>query len=413
MLDQGFGAKSLLRILDVPDIIKFKIGREKSEYLVSLEDVSKEILSEDFDFTTIKKVSVKAKDAFSVTSRAEHFALKKISNNLRRLYKINLKNRDDISEQILKIFQSSNSFNIIKVDIKKFFENVNFSYMLNKLEQDSLLSPKCMSILEKLQKKVGVSIPRGLSISPVLAEIYIRQLDHSICSLPSVYYYSRYVDDIIIICLENSDSVFDHLLSALSELKLGVNDKTKRIAITKADGKLGSECLDYLGYRYEIRRELFNSKRVVNVSLTRDKINKIKSRIVYSILDRGNLLYSDEQNAMNLFDRINLLSGNYVIKNKVSGDETLKELKAGIFYSNKLVNDKKVFDEFNIFIKKALFSKVNSIGRIVAKISKLERKLLLSLCFVDGFSKKKSIEYSRERMIFLKGCWKNRVVKKK
>ena len=44
-----------------------------------------------------------------------------------------------------------------------------------------------------------MGVPRGVGISPLLSEIYVRDLDSSISSFIGTHFYARYVDDIFII----------------------------------------------------------------------------------------------------------------------------------------------------------------------------------------------------------------------
>lgn len=58
MIDQTFSARNFLRLTTRLDPKKYKLGRNRSDYLVSLEKISAEILSDDFTFS-----------AFSVSNR--------------------------------------------------------------------------------------------------------------------------------------------------------------------------------------------------------------------------------------------------------------------------------------------------------------------------------------------------------
>lgn len=53
MLDQNFTGKSFLRLTSVNDIIRFKLGKKREEYLEKLERVAKKILEEGCDFSDL------------------------------------------------------------------------------------------------------------------------------------------------------------------------------------------------------------------------------------------------------------------------------------------------------------------------------------------------------------------------
>ena len=46
-----------------------------------------------------------------------------------------------------------------------------------KINKDKLLSKKSILILKEVEKLVGLGLPRGLSISPVLSEIFMKEID--------------------------------------------------------------------------------------------------------------------------------------------------------------------------------------------------------------------------------------------
>lgn len=101
-----------------------------------------------------------------------------------------------------------------------------------------------------------------------------------------------------------------------------------------------------LGYKYNITNKTYKNKRSITITLSDDKIRKLKTRIIHSLLDRcyGSEDLSERKNL--LYKRINILSGNYPIMSRKGRDGTLK---GGIYYSNRLVNKSGVFKEINSF----------------------------------------------------------------
>ena len=53
--------------------------------------------------------------------------------------------------------------------------------------------------MEQTKIKKGLGVPRGIGISSLLSEIYMRDLDDCIKKRPEVIFYARYVDDIFIL----------------------------------------------------------------------------------------------------------------------------------------------------------------------------------------------------------------------
>jgi hypothetical protein len=416
MLDQSFSAKSLLRLIDINDIIKYKLGREKSEYLESLEKISEKISDSNFTMQSLHNFFLGKKPAFAVTSAEEYFALKKISDNMSRIYKINLKTRDEISSQLHRIVQHTNSYSIVRGDIKSFYESIRYEKVLEKLKNDSLISYKSISILENISGIISSGLPRGLSISAVMSEIFIRDFDRYIEQHPNVYFYSRYVDDFIIITTDNADYIKSEIETFLDKkLGLKLNKKTKVLHVPEAaldkknTQKESSQIITFLGYEYTIRNSIFENIRSVRVTPSAAKINKIKSRIIYSFLDLENKNRNKDQNIELFKKRILLLSGNYAIRE--SKDAPKRTLSSGIYYTNKITNDSSVFNQLNRFIAATInCRKSNQLGKLIARnIDENLKKEILSIDFRKGFVDRVNYIFSTDQISDIKECWRRRV----
>ncbi|MCR9494840.1 MULTISPECIES: antiviral reverse transcriptase Drt3a [Vibrio harveyi group] len=412
MLRQDFSTRSLLNVTTKNEIIKFQLGRNRSEYILELDKISEDIENNGFNLSNINTTKIGGKTVYYTDEPGEHYCLKKISSDLKRLYKISTSNRDDITEQVLKILETSSSYGLIRIDIKSFYESIDYEKLIIKLNEKKLLSSESSSILSSLKNLASNGLPRGLSISPVLSEIFMINIDTQIRSIPGVYYYSRYVDDIFILSTKKYEEVkssLDHILKINS---LETNNKTfiKNIPSVR-DKKKTKVSFDYLGYKYIIHSQERDSKRLVDVTLADDKIRKIKTRIVHSLLARSFHRKTSIYQKKLLKRRIDVLSGNYPISSSISRNGTLK---GGIYYSNRLVNNPKIFEEFNIFIKKSVYTKKNNFfGRAMNKIPLSEKKEITQICFKEGFTSRKYLELNGTQMKYVKQCWNNKNHKKK
>ena len=270
---------------------------------------------------------------------------------------------------------------------------------------------KSILILKEVEKLVGLGLPRGLSISPVLSEIFMKEIDKKIIRMPEVYYYARYVDDIVIISFHKSEFLYTDVSDIFKSHNLYFNNKKYIGNISKIGGERKEVMkFDYLGYKYVITNDFYNEKRMVNVELSEDKKRKIKTRIIHALLDRVHNTKTIEKDKL-LLKRLKLLSSNYPISKY---DDEKGCIKVGIFYSHKLVNKSGIFNEFNVFLAKALFSnKDNFFGRSTSKIPYEEKtNIINNICFVNGFKDKVFLDESIESMNQLKACWRNKRHKK-
>lgn len=95
---------------------------------------------------------------------------------------------------------------VIRLDIKSFYESINKEAVLEKLYSEYRLSPQTVFLLKQLFNtqdiKESSGVPRGLSVSSCLSELTMKYFDIEIKQLEGVYYYARFVDDIIIFVLQ-------------------------------------------------------------------------------------------------------------------------------------------------------------------------------------------------------------------
>ncbi|HAT8513763.1 TPA: reverse transcriptase [Vibrio vulnificus] len=168
----------------------------------------------------------------------------------------------------------------VKVDIKEFYPSIQHERLFDVLKQriDSNLAS---SLIEKAVKNPTgaiypeVGVPQGLSISNILAEIYVGTIDDQFSTVGEISY-SRYVDDILIFCsgaYQNAKEILDGVLASFSNIGLICHPYDEAGSKTKV-GPLHGE-FDFLGYWF--------CNRVL--SIKKESIKKIESslaKIIYS-----------------------------------------------------------------------------------------------------------------------------------
>lgn len=96
----------------------------------------------------------------------------------------------------------------LKLDIKKFFANVDHEILLNllrrKTEEEDILG-LLKEVIQSFCTEKGKGIPLGNLTSQVFANIYMNQLDQFIKHELKIKYYLRYADDFVIIGSERKE----------------------------------------------------------------------------------------------------------------------------------------------------------------------------------------------------------------
>lgn len=174
------------------------------------------------------------------------------------------------AHKLLKRYLSNfgNNGYCLKIDIKKFFYNIDHNVLRNLLKRVI----KCNDTLKILNKfyanEKGVGLPLGSLSSQVLANLMLNPVDQLCKRELKCKYYIRYMDDIII--LSNSRDRLKSILRAITELlgklKLELNAKTCISTIKSG--------VDFVGYRTWINRTIIRKRSLFKIKRTLKKHNE-------------------------------------------------------------------------------------------------------------------------------------------
>lgn len=375
---------------------KERLENEKEERLgAELQKVSERIVSRDFKFELRKNESIGDKPVYTVDDKPEyHFASKQLQHNFKRLYKVKQANRYAIVSQIKALLNDKFPKYVIRTDIEDFYETIPHDNLLRKLYEDNLLtflSKRIIRvILNDYKSKSGSNkgVPRGVGLSAYLAELYMRDIDSRIMTLPDLIYYARYVDDMIAVFVPSPDGnkhSIDAIKGILERYSLSPNPaKTQETDLTQ---KKASGEIQYLGYRMIVQ----NGK--VEVRLTDRKIDKYKARIDLTLASYLNFSRINEKKARKLLvKRMRFLTGNTRLLNNK------KNVLVGIYYSNSLLTSVSDLQEIDTYLD-------GQIGRIVQ--SPALKLRLKKFRFVEGFQMKRYSPFATGELSEIINAWKH------
>lgn len=406
MIDQSYHPKALLRLTSRLDPKKYKLGRNRKEYLATFEKINEELLKDDFEFNPFIKSSRGGKPVYTPSTCKDEFALRKLNDNLARVYDVRQANRSEIIEQVICLMREIIPFFVIKLDIKSFYESIYRRELISRITEDSSLSYRSrqhLNLLLGTRKYFNQrGLPRGLGVSATLAELYMKDFDAKVSNLPGIYFYSRYVDDIIIFCYKESDEIIDSASEALPPGLVFNPHKTAQFEFDKK-GKCISKHPDrqfnYLGYNFNFDRVPPKSGSSVEVRIAPNKIDKLKNRVMLSIFR-----YLADGNYFLLKDRLRFLTGNCQMKS----DSSNGKLLSGIYYNYHLIDPESVSDlkTLTTFVAKAIYSRKGSFGaRLNSRLSLAQKQELTKYCFKTGFTEKIMCKFSPNRLKEIKQCW--------
>lgn len=244
----------------------------------------------------------------------------------------------NIIEQIKNI-EDINDYIFFQTDIENYYGSINQEILLEKLKEivkNDLNSKLIISLINKIIKnptmEFGVKkdltilennegVPQGLSLSNILANLYLRDFDIKMKMLEKnktngILGYHRYVDDILIICKKNKiDDIEVLIKNDIENLSLKTHiDKT-----IKKDLYEENSFVDFLGYVFRYKKGYISNHLKLNNFIIKPR-NKTSNNFLKSILSQFTLFKRNLYEITNLKNRDtankrrNLLKANFVFR---------------------------------------------------------------------------------------------------
>lgn len=409
MYSQTFTVDNLYRLSRQSERREFAPDTESKEALMEyLGQVCEYIINNDrfeFKFRQVEDVYVNGYEKGSLEALVQELVIRKIYENIRRIYKIKQANRNCIIKQLIVLLTDTYPSFIIRLDIRKFYESIDKEQLMSRLEDDVLLNHHSISLLREIFKNPQIKkvqgLPRGLSISSVLSELFMDKIDKEIKHLSGVYYYERFVDDIIVFC-NGSDNfliVQKQIHSVLNSCSLSVN-YNKLQYIKDYDFEHG-KILTYLGYSISKTKPTKKNRHcnVLDIELAPSKYNFFKTKITKSFVH-----YLKNRDYELLKQRIKYLTGNYLVSNPTD----LRPIKAGIYYNYPMLRGKGMLQlkALDVFYQHILHCKSGNFGiSLSSKLNYEQIHELEDFGFVAGWEKRMLSCFTPTQISVIKKCW--------
>lgn len=271
----------------------------RTDYRDRLARESKQHTVSGADFVnTIKVMSIRNKPALQFKDVRVDLAARLVDKNLKLAYGVKPSDRNSIISTLLSILHDGTPYHIYRFDIKNFYESIDREELFYSIKAEGKCSPQTIFLLEKMFSSFDYheieGVPRGLGISSTLSEIYLRHLDLTISGRDDCFFYSRFVDDIIIITSgdftkKEIERDIDKLLPSGIEMhKEGKRNFISLPKVKESQNNVSKDKFDYLGYQFTVHSTYYSEQatyrkiRNVSVDIAPKKVEKIKSRLVNS-----------------------------------------------------------------------------------------------------------------------------------
>jgi len=261
--NQAFSYSSLSRSLQSHDFYKDK---RLSDDVYRKQLIQKSLIIAENLFPagiTLNTILKNGKTTYYIPNLDEKIILRRCVKNIKDCIKIPIKNRNKIAKEAITYLKEGTAYNIFRLDIKAFFESISIEDVKNRLSEYQYLSTHTKNLINSYLSefnKIGAGIPRGVEISPIISEIILKSFDDIVKNNNDVFYYARYVDDILIIttsCIDKK-SFLKFLKTQLPE-NLQFNHNKKYIktvkARTRSPGNINGTVVsffDFLGYEFKV-----------------------------------------------------------------------------------------------------------------------------------------------------------------
>lgn len=390
-MNQNYDSQQLLKLCKSFEWESY--GMTKEHLISKIDKNNQDIIKGDFTFD-VKKVG----DYYMTDDLSQKLIIRKLNDNIHRLYKDSQANRRLIIKQVSTLLSENGDMWVFRTDIRKFFESIERDKLFSKIRNDAMLSFSSQIVLKKLFSTDTLTnskgLPRGLNISSTLSELYMRGFDKWIRRYEGVYFYARFVDDIIVFC--NNKKCLNKLKQEIdANLGDGLMKNISKTGIYDGNNILSTKPLEYLGYKFITSLE--GSKKTLIISIADKKVQKLKTRVILSLID-----YTRNTDFRLLEDRLRFLTGNFSVKKSPQGNH----LKAGIYYNYSSVTDTSIFDELNLFLRRAVYSKNGKFGKKLSqKLDNHQRQLLVKYSFKYGYIKKVYHSFNADQLKRIKRYW--------
>lgn len=309
--------------------------------------IERKIENNTYEFSFYKQKllvkSVNKTREISIPTLRDKLVIKYLYNNISEKFDDVVKNILNGQQTIKKVEECKANFDsYIKVDIKNFFPTINHEILINKLksriDDETILNLIIKAITQstvdvntpfkqRIKYDNNTGVPQGLSISGLLAEIYMFDLVQKYSDKQNLKFF-RYVDDVLIFCnKKDMEEIKLSLKSDFEQLKLQIHD-FEQDSHKSSFGSI-KERFEFLGYRF--KNEL--------ISVRDASVQKMYSNISKLFTLYKNKKYSSKEE---FITRLNLKITGCIIDGK----------KYGWINFFSLINDFKLLFTLDTFVER-------------------------------------------------------------
>ena len=354
---------------------------------------------------------VRAPETYAASTRIRNIlVLRKIASNLSSITKAGRSERDRLIKVLALGLRQEIQFRIYRFDVRRFFDSLSVEESLAHVA-GSTASRKTVELLAVVLQEHSTAgkpgIPTGLAISAALADAMMDRFDRYVKGLPGVFYFGRFVDDIVVITSGSEDaSKFEHELSLALPVGTKFGEKKKnRIDVPRIVHGASSEIgrFDYLGYDFKIRDERLRSKesrRCVDVNLSEKPLKRLLTRTAKVFR-----AYARDGRFDELYLRICYLTSNYRLFDPLVNRKRL----AGVYHNHPFLtyHAGNSLRDLDTALRQLIFASSGIRAAAGVGLNAQQRKKLAARSFLRGHMGREYHSFSVKNLALVKRCWRD------
>lgn len=327
----------------IDNINQYSFRKQLGEQIPIL---SRKMIAGNYVFTKYKlnllsKGRGKAPREISIPTIRDRIALRAMCDFLQERFQDSV--HFDLPQSVIKQIKEDIALGeysgFIKLDVSNFYPSINHKLLEKQLDKRIRKHPDIKKVIfsavtaptvvesKKNDELSGQGVPQGLSISNILAAIYMQDLDKYLKDIEGATSF-RYVDDVLILCdYDQAKDLSKNVIEKFAAYDLNIHCPIEMPHKSKI-GRLSDE-FDYLGYDFEGAR----------ISVKSGSIEKIKASLVGLFTSYK---YSEAQSDEFLMWRLDLRITGCIFENKSKG---------WLFFFSE-INDEELLHKLDHFVKK-------------------------------------------------------------
>jgi RNA-directed DNA polymerase len=272
-----------------------RLSRNLFELIVmrDIELISTKAINGTYKFSQYKEKLIskgagKFPRVISIPTYRDRITLRALCNLLKSTFKENLdvKLPQHTVSELRKALAGGHYTHFIKLDVTNFYPSINHDILaavlkrkirkaqIHHLIRAAIESPT-VAYPDRSKAKETKGVPQGLSISNILAEIYLSKFDTWAAKIYQVKYF-RYVDDVLILTNGDPVELFDTVSTCLlTDYRLKVHDLNT--AGKSMAGKI-TDHFNFLGYDF---RNMLASVKIDSIRRLESSLAKIFTTYKY------------------------------------------------------------------------------------------------------------------------------------